>query len=111
MLSKSTIGEEALKNIDLLHEVREHNIIAFNQKWKCFDKAFLWDISIIPQPELAAVLAADYIAMSGMIMGKVPLFKSVIDEIEKLSDLINTISDDNDNIKKLSIPYSKKIKV
>lgn len=44
-------------------------------------------------------------------MGKVPLFKSVIDEIEKLSDLINTISDDNDNIKKLSIPYSKKIKV
>lgn len=111
MLSKSLVGAEALDNIDLLHEVREHNLIAFNQKWKCFDRAFPGEISIIPQLELTAVLAKDYSAMSGMIMGDVPSFESVIDEIKQLNDLINNISDDNDDKEMPSILYAKKNKI
>jgi len=111
MLSKSSIGAEALTNIDLLHEVREHNLIAFNQKWKCFDRAFPGEINIIPQPELVAVLAKDYNAMSGMIMGDVPSFESVIDEIIRLSESINNLSDDNNDKDAPSITYVTKIKL
>jgi hypothetical protein len=89
MLSQSKVSTQAINNIDLLNEVREHNLVAFNQKWKKFNEAVPGRIMIIPQDELAVVLANDYKAMSGMIMGDEPKFDSILDEIRRLYDRIN----------------------
>ena len=89
MLSMSNIGANAIDDISLLNEVRDHNIIAFNQKWKRFEEAIPGNIMIYPQNELADVIERDYLAMSGMIMGEAPPFQSILKEIKRLHNLIN----------------------
>lgn len=89
MLSLSDVSEQAIADIALLDEVREHNLIVFNQKWKKFGEAIPGGILIYPQAELAKILANDYRAMSGMIMGDAPSFDTILEELQRLHNRIN----------------------
>ena len=82
-------GQSALSNIDLLHAVRNHNLIAFRQAWKRFDQAVPGSVRLVPQPELRAVIERDYRAMQGMILGDVPEFEWVIDQLQRAQATIN----------------------
>ncbi len=56
MITPTETGQSALSNIDLLHAVRDHNLIAFRQAWKRFDQAVPGSVRLVPQSELRAVI-------------------------------------------------------
>ena len=89
MITATETGRSALSNIDLLHAVREHNLIAFRQAWKRFDQAVPGSVRLVPQPELRAVIERDYRAMQGMILGDVPEFEWVMDQLQRAQATIN----------------------
>ena len=89
MITATETGRSALSNIDLLHAVRDHNLIAFRQAWKRFDQAVPGSVRLVPQPELRAVIEGDYRAMQGMILGDVREFEWVMDQLQRAQATIN----------------------
>ena len=89
MITASETGASALPNVDLLDAVRNHNMIAFRQAWKRFDEAVAGSVRLIPQPELLRVIERDYGAMQGMILGDVPDFGWVVEQLRCAEAAIN----------------------
>lgn len=98
MLCEAGVAEEAMRDMNLLNEVREHNLNSFNQRWKRFDEAVPGTIMVTPQPELSAVLRKDYQAMSEMIMGDVPEFDQILNAIQLLNVQLNSSHAERHNI-------------
>lgn len=92
MITATETGQSALSNIDLLHAVRDHNLIAFRQAWKRFDQAVPGSVRLVPQPELRAVIERDYRAMQGMILGDLPEFEWVMDLLQRAQATIQLSS-------------------
>ncbi len=91
MITASEIGRSALSNIDLLDAVRNHNLIAFRQVWKRFEEAVPGSVRLVPQAELRTVIERDYRAMQGMILGDVPNFRWVMEQLQIAEAVINGI--------------------
>ena len=89
MITATETGRSALSNIDLLDAVRNHNLIAFRQAWKRFDQAVPGSVRLVPQPELRAAIERDYGAMQGMILGDVPEFEWVMDQLQRAQATID----------------------
>ena len=89
MITETETGRSALPNTDLLDAVREHNLIAFRQAWKQFEKAVPGSVRLIPQPELRSVIERDYRAMQGMIFGRVPDFGWIMAQLQYAESTIN----------------------
>lgn len=89
MMTATESGKSALSNIDLLDAVREHNLIAFRQTWKRFDKAVPGSVRLMPQPELRSVIERDYRAMQGMILGSFPDFGWIMEQLQQAESAIN----------------------
>lgn len=89
MITATEIGRLALSNFDLLDAVRSHNLIAFRQAWKRFDEAVPGSVRLVPQPELRTVIERDYTAMQHMILGDVPQFEWIIEQLEYAEASIN----------------------
>ena len=91
MITASEVGRPALSNIDLLDAVRNHNLIAFRQAWKRFEEAVPGSVRLVPQAELRSVIERDYRAMQGMILGDVPNFRWVMEQLQLAEAVINGI--------------------
>lgn len=89
MITASETGMSALSNVEMLAEVRCHNLIAFRQAWKRFEEALPGSLRLVPQGELLTVIEADYGAMPGMILGEVPTFDWVMEQIECAEATVN----------------------
>ena len=89
MITATETGKSAISNIDLLDAVREHNLTAFPQRWKRFDEAVPGSVRLVPQPELRTVIEQDYRDMHGMILGDVPEFEWVMEQLQCAEDVIN----------------------
>ncbi len=89
MITVTETGRSALTNIVLLDAVREHNLIAFQQAWKRFDKAAPGSVRLAPQPELRSAIERDYRAMQDMILGDIPDFGWIIEQIQSAEAVIN----------------------
>ena len=89
MITASETGRAALPNRDLLRSVREHNLIAFPQPSKKFEEAVPGSVKLVPQAELRAKIERDYAAMEQMIVGDVPTFEWVMDQIQYAERTIN----------------------
>ena len=89
MITATETGRSALSNIDLLGAVRNHNLIAFRQAWKRFEEAISGSVRLIPQPELLTVIERDYRAMQGMILGDVPDFGWIMEQLQRAEAAIN----------------------
>ena len=89
MITVTGIGRNALSNMELLDAVRNHNLIAFKQAWKRFEEAVPGSLRLVPQPELSAAIERDYAAMEGMILGEVPDFGWVMEQLRKAEVAIN----------------------
>lgn len=89
MITATELGKSALSNIELLDAVRNHNLIAFRQAWKRFEEAVPGSMRLVPQTELLTAIERDYRAMQGMILGNVPQFSWVLEQIQHAEDLIN----------------------
>ncbi len=89
MITATESGKSALSNIDLLYAVRNHNLIAFRQAWKRFEEAVPGSVRLVPQPELRTAIERDYGAMQGMILGDVPDFRWVMEQLQHAESAIN----------------------
>ena len=89
MITETELGRNALSNVDLLDSVRNHNLIAFRQAWKRFEEAVPGSLKLVPQLELRTVIERDYEAMQGMILGDVPHFGWIIDQLLYAEATIN----------------------
>ena len=89
MMTATEVGRSALSNIDLLDAVRNHNLIAFRQAWKRFEEAVPGSVRLVPQMELRTVIEWDYRAMQGMILGDVPDFRWVMEQLQFAEAVIN----------------------
>ena len=89
MITATEIGRPALSSTELLDAVRSHNLIAFRQAWKRFDEAVPGSVRLVPQPELRAVIERDYVAMQHMILGDVPQFEWIVEQLEYAEASIN----------------------
>ena len=90
MITPTETGRTALSNLELLNNVRQHNLIAFPQAWKRFDQAVPGSIRLVPQPELSAVIERDYRHMQDMILGDAPDFDWLREQVERAEVAINT---------------------
>ena len=89
MITATETGRSALSRIDLLDAVRNHNLVAFRQAWKRFEEAVLGSMRLVPQAELRMVIEQDYGAMQGMILGDVPDFGWIIEQLRRAEAAIN----------------------
>lgn len=89
MITVTETGRSALPNTDLLDAVREHNLITFRQAWKQFEKAVPGSVRLMPQPELRSVIERDYRAMQGMILGDIPDFGWIMEQLQFAESTIN----------------------
>lgn len=89
MITATETGRSALSNIDLLDSVRNHNLIAFRQAWKRFEEAIPGSVRLVPQVALHTVIERDYGAMQGMILGDVPVFGWVMEQLQYAEATIN----------------------
>ncbi|MDE0330680.1 MAG: nucleotidyl transferase AbiEii/AbiGii toxin family protein [Nitrospinae bacterium] len=89
MITAAETGMQALENIDLLDAVREHNLIAFRQAWKQFDKAIPGSVRLAPQPELRSPIERDYRTMQGMLLGDVPDFEWIMEQLQSAEAMIH----------------------
>ena len=89
VITATDVGRTAMVDTHLLDAVRNHNLIAFRQAWKRFDEAVPGSVRLIPQPELRTVIEQDYRAMQGMILGGVPDFGWVMDQLRVAEAAIN----------------------
>ena len=92
VITATDAGRSALLNIGLLDAVRNHNLIAFRQAWKQFEKAVPGSVRLVPQGELLTAIERDYRAMEGMILGESPEFEWIIEQIQHAEAVINASS-------------------
>lgn len=91
MITVTETGRSALSNINLLDVVREHNLIAFRQAWKRFDKTVSDSVRLIPQTELRSELERDYRAIHGMMLGDIPDFGCIMEQLQRAESVINRV--------------------
>ncbi len=89
MITATEVGASALSNLELLDAVREHNLIAFPQRWKRFEEATPGSVRLVPQLELRQMIERDYAAMQGMILGDAPEFGWILEQLEQAEAAIN----------------------
>lgn len=89
MITSTETGRSALSNTDLLAAVREHNLIAFRQAWKQFEKAVPGSVRLVPQLELSSVIERDYRNMQGMILGDIPDIGWLMEQLQYAESTIN----------------------
>ena len=89
VIAATDTGRSALSNIDLLDAVRSHNLVAFRQAWKRFEKAVPGSARFVPQAQLRTVIERDYRAMEGMILGEAPEFGWIIEQLQHAEAVTN----------------------
>lgn len=89
MITETESGRAALSNLELMDSVRKHNLIAFRQAWKKFEEAVPGRVKLVPQLELHMLIERDYEAMQDMILGDVPNFRWIVDQLMHAEDIVN----------------------
>lgn len=93
MISRTAIGDDAINDINLLEDVKKNTEIFFNRAWMKLGEAIPGKLNILPKDSLfLEKLKNDYQDMQMMMLGDAPSFDSVIDDIQKLEEKINKIT-------------------
>ena len=91
-MAQTAIADLALENSVLLYHVRGHTLAFFRRSWMKLEEARPGSFHLSPQDELATLLARDYEAMQGMILGEVPPFEDILQAIADLETRLNALS-------------------
>ena len=92
LLAQSTIGEQALRQLDLLEHVVAHKQVFFRSQWAHYETAVPGSFRLLPPPARVAVLRADYAQMQPMIFGIPPAWAAIIDGLAALERRINSLA-------------------
>lgn len=89
MITATDIAISALSDMDLLDDVRAHNMLAFRQAWKKLEEAVPGSLRLLPQKEPRAVIERDYEQMQEMLFGDAPDFGWIMEQLEYAESIIN----------------------
>ncbi len=89
MLSRSPIGEEAVKDVALLNTVAKHKAFYYRSNAAKYDEAKANTLKIVPKGEILEAFRVDYKKMRSMFSGEVIEFDVIIRELEILENKIN----------------------
>lgn len=89
MMTKSTVKDEALKDIKLLNEVVEFKKRFYLNNWADYDSAKVGSLKLLPAQYRYSELEKDYKNMQNMIFDKNLTFEEIIDTLKELEKEIN----------------------
>ncbi|QSH40577.1 nucleotidyl transferase AbiEii/AbiGii toxin family protein [Lentisphaerota bacterium ZTH] len=91
-LAKSTIKENALRELNYLDDVRKFKIDYYSCKWANYQNAIPGSFRLIPAQKTINELRRDYKSMKeSMIFNQAPSFDSVIQILQDLEEEINSL--------------------
>lgn len=91
MLSRSPIGVEAMKDLDLLDTVAKHKAFYYRSSAAKYGEAKVGTLKIVPKGEILEAFRVDYEKMRSMFAGDVIEFYVIIEELKILENEINSI--------------------
>lgn len=86
------IGDSALVDISLLHDVIEHKRKYFRSAWAKYEEAIPETLQISPNNHLKLLLREDYKQMREMLFGTIPSFDEIIASINDFEKRVNNLS-------------------
>lgn len=89
-LAQSPFRKVAMSELKLLQDVVEFKQRFYPSTWARYDLAAPGTLRLIPAPPQLASLERDYQAMQTMLFGTPPDFDSIVEELRKLEDEINS---------------------
>ncbi|MDQ7062414.1 MAG: nucleotidyl transferase AbiEii/AbiGii toxin family protein [Sulfurimonas sp.] len=89
MLSRSSIGAEAMKDLALLDTVAKHKVFYYRSNAAKYDEAKVDKLKIVPKGEILEAFRVDYEKMRTMFAGEVIEFDVIIEELQILENKIN----------------------
>jgi len=89
MLSRSTIGQEALKDLELLDTVAKHKAFYYRSNAAKYEEAKAGTLKIVPKGDIREAFRADYEKMRSMFAGELIAFDVIIEELQNLESEIN----------------------
>ena len=90
-LLASDVGRTAMRDRDLALDCVRHGRMFFNSADLNLAAAVPGSFTLSPKPDMAAALARDYAAMSGMIFGQPPPFADILQQVADLETNVNAI--------------------
>ena len=90
VIAETETGKMAVKDRELMEDVREYTSIMFGSTWMRLGEAEPGSFQLVPTDTLRKALKADYDATQGMIYGEPPTFDEIIEVIERLQSRLNT---------------------
>lgn len=91
MLYRSDIGQEAIKDTDLLASVAEHKKFYFRSGAANYDEAKPGTLKIVPHDAILDAFKQDYEKMGSMFSGEIIPFDTIIKELQELEKDINNL--------------------
>jgi len=91
MLSRSSIGKEAINDLSLLDTVAKHKAFYYRSNAAKYDEARAGTLKIVPEGDILEAFMADYEKMRSMFAGEVIDFDVIIEELQALEDEINKL--------------------
>jgi len=91
MLSRSSIGVEAINDIALLDTVAKHKSFYYRSNAAKYDEAKVGTLRIVPKGEILEAFRVDYEKMRSMFAGEVIEFDVIIKELQILENEINNL--------------------
>lgn len=88
-LGRSTYGESALRDLDLLNDVVDFKSRFYPSSKARYELAKPGSFRLVPSPEKIKALAKDYEAMKSMIFGEIPDFEEIMIFLRSLEESIN----------------------
>lgn len=98
MLSRSDVGKEAIKDLELLEIVAKHKAFYFRSNSARYDEAKPGTLKIAPHGELLKAFYDDYRKMRNMFSGEVVKFDILIQELQTIESKINSLMFYDSNI-------------
>lgn len=89
ILSRSSIGVEAMKDLALLDIVAKHKAFYYRSNAAKYDEAKVDTLKIVPKGEILEAFRVDYEKMRSMFAGEVIEFNVIIEELQILENKIN----------------------
>jgi len=93
-LSRSTIRDKALAQLDLLQDVVDFKMKFYRSAWAKYEEARPGSLRLSPPAERVADLRKDYQSMRPMLFGTIPRFEDILAELAALEKTVN-----NNNLK------------
>ena len=90
-MGQTAVRENALTRIDLLEDVVRFKMRFYRCPWARYEDAKPGSLKLLPPEHHVDELRRDYAAMQIMLFGVIPNFEEIMDGIDALEQLINTM--------------------